>query len=66
MSYLPNVYPSLTRSLSLIMTLEMEAPTIQIEDIKPGMLAEKPVDSIDPASPTEESMYPDRAILTST
>ena len=43
----------------------MEAPTIAINDIKPGMLAEKPTDSGEAASLTEESLYPDRAILTS-
>ena len=43
----------------------MEAPTIAINDIKPGMLAEKPTDNGEAASLTEESLYPDRAILTS-
>lgn len=44
----------------------MEAPTIPIDDIKPGELAGKSSESEETASLTEESLYPDRAILTST
>lgn len=46
------------------MTITMEAPTIPINDIKPGVLVQPQEPASNDVVSTEESMYPDRVILT--
>lgn len=43
----------------------MEAPTIPIDNVKPGSLVGSSAPTQQPSALTEELLYPDRAILTS-